>query len=156
MRRRDFIGMAMGAVAWPRPAWTQHARKIGILNLREGGTTVTAMRPAWQRLGLVEGQSVLLRAAHGEGGRFPQLIAELMNEGIGVLIAVGAQAVRIASQTTGVVPIVAIDLETDPVRAGFARSIARPGGNISRAAIMSICYHVGRWGVSANGAASAA
>jgi putative ABC transport system substrate-binding protein len=30
-----------------------------------------------------------------------------------------------------VVPIVAIDLETDPVRAGFARSIARPGGNIT-------------------------
>src|SRR6476469_2591412 len=114
MRRRDFIGMAMGAIAWPLPAWTQHSRKIGILNLRAGGTTVAAMRPAWQRLGYVEGESVLLRAADGEGQRFPHLIAELLSKDVGVMIAVGAEAVRVASQTAGAVPIVAIDLETDP------------------------------------------
>lgn len=131
MRRREFIALVMGAVAWPLPVRAQSSNKIGILNLRAGATTVAAMRPAWQRLGYVEGQSVLLRAAQGEGLRFPSLIAELMNEGIGVLIAVGAEAVRVASQTTGIVPIVGIDLETDPVRAGFARSIARPGGNIT-------------------------
>ena len=131
MRRRDFIGVAMGAAVWPLSASTQHAKKIGILNFRAGGTTVTAMRPAWQRLGYVEGDSVLLGAAGGERSRFPNVIAELLNQGVGVLVAVGAEAVRVASQTAGVVPIVAIDLETDPVRSGLARSIAQPGGNIT-------------------------
>lgn len=131
MRRRDFIGLVIGGVAWPLPARTQRSNKMGILNLRAGATTVAVMRPAWQRLGYTEGHSVLLRAAQGEGSRFPSLIAELINEGSGVLIAVGAEAVRAASQTAGAVPVVAIDLETDPVRAGFARTIARPGGNIT-------------------------
>ena len=127
MRRRAFIAGTVCVSVLPLPAHAQQASKIGILNLRAGGTTVAVMRPAWQKLGYVEGQNVLLRAARGEGHRFPGLITELMNEGIGVLIAVGAETVRIATRTTGVVPVVAIDLETDPVRAGFARSIARPG-----------------------------
>src|SRR5581483_6795212 len=94
MRRRDFIGLVIGGVAWPLPARTQRSNKMGILNLRAGATTVAVMRPAWQRLGYTEGHSVLLRAAQGEGSRFPSLIAELINEGSGVLIAVGAEAVR--------------------------------------------------------------
>jgi putative ABC transport system substrate-binding protein len=44
---------------------------------------------------------------------------------------VGAEAVRAASQTTKTTPIVAIDLETDPVRAGYAASLGRPGGNVT-------------------------
>jgi putative ABC transport system substrate-binding protein len=28
-------------------------------------------------------------------------------------------------------PIVALDLETDPVRSGLAASLARPGGNVT-------------------------
>jgi len=34
-------------------------------------------------------------------------------------------------QVTNVTPIVALDLETDPVRAGLATSFARPGGNVT-------------------------
>jgi ABC-type uncharacterized transport system substrate-binding protein len=132
MERREFLKLVfMSIAARPGQTWAQPARRIGILNLRAGGTTVAAMRPAWQRLGYVEGESVLLRAADGEGARFPHLIAELLDQGVGVLIAVGAEAVRVASQTAGAVPIVAIDLETDPVRAGLARSIAQPGGNVT-------------------------
>ena len=32
---------------------------------------------------------------------------------------------------TSTIPIVALDLESDPVQAGFVRSLARPGGNIT-------------------------
>jgi putative ABC transport system substrate-binding protein len=39
--------------------------------------------------------------------------------------------VRAARDATSVLPIVAIDLETDPVASGFARSLGRPGGNIT-------------------------
>jgi putative ABC transport system substrate-binding protein len=36
-----------------------------------------------------------------------------------------------AKQATGSLPIVAADLETDPVAAGFVASVARPGGRIT-------------------------
>ena len=46
----------------------------------------------------------------------PGLIGELVGLGVGVLIVVGAAVTRAASLATKTVPIVAIDLETDPVR----------------------------------------
>jgi putative ABC transport system substrate-binding protein len=55
----------------------------------------------------------------------------LIGLGAGVLIVVGAVAVSAASRATRTTPIVAIDLETDPVRAGYAASYARPGGNVT-------------------------
>jgi putative ABC transport system substrate-binding protein len=39
--------------------------------------------------------------------------------------------VRAASRATRSTPIVAIDLDTDPVQAGYATSFARPGGNVT-------------------------
>jgi putative tryptophan/tyrosine transport system substrate-binding protein len=113
----------------PRPAG-----KIGYLHPRTiapDHPTLLILRRAWQALGYVEGQTVLLRSADDDERRLPALVNELIGEGAGVLIVVGAAAVRVASQATRSVPIVAIDLETDPVRAGYAASFARPGGNVT-------------------------
>jgi putative ABC transport system substrate-binding protein len=134
MKRREFIGLVGGAAALPLATRAQERGKvprIGVLNLRTGAVTTTVMRPAWERLGYVEGETVLLRAAEGDGTRFPKLVADLIGAGAGVLIVVGAQALQAATKTTSNVPIVAIDLETDPVRAGLAVSIARPGRNVT-------------------------
>jgi putative ABC transport system substrate-binding protein len=38
------------------------------------------------------------------------------------------RGIRPASQT---IPVVALDLESDPVGSGFAASLGRPGGNIT-------------------------
>src|SRR5262245_65633851 len=38
---------------------------------------------------------------------------------------------RAATQTTRTVPIVAIDLETDPVASGLVASLGQPGGNLT-------------------------
>jgi putative tryptophan/tyrosine transport system substrate-binding protein len=47
-------------------------------------------------------------------------------------IAVGSSAaVRAASQATKTIPIVAIDMESDPVANGWVASLAKPGGNIT-------------------------
>ena len=42
-----------------------------------------------------------------------------------MLIVVGAEALRSAHRATRTIPIVANDLETDPVRSGFSASISR-------------------------------
>jgi putative ABC transport system substrate-binding protein len=72
---------------------------------------------------------VALRSAEGDDAQLPVLAAELVALGAGVLIAVGPAAVRAAAQTA--VPVVAIDLETDPVRTGLAASFGQPGGNVT-------------------------
>lgn len=38
---------------------------------------------------------------------------------------------RAAQGATHTIPVVAIDLESDPVAAGFVRGLAQPGGNIT-------------------------
>ena len=43
----------------------------------------------------------------------------------------GPAAIRVAMKATATVPIVAIDLESDPVASGFVKSLARPGKNVS-------------------------
>jgi len=48
-----------------------------------------------------------------------------------VIYARGPASVAAAVQATRTIPIVAIDLESDPIAKGFAKSLARPGGNVT-------------------------
>lgn len=110
------------------------AGKIGYLNSRwiaPQSDTLAILRPAWLRLGYIDGETVLLRSADGDARRVPQLVKELIALKVGVLIVVGGEAVLAASRTTKTMPIVAIDLEIDPVRTGLAASFARPGSNVT-------------------------
>ena len=135
--RRTFIRSALGLIGAPTLAHAQAPRpagKIGFLALDPISTSngsVLLLRPAWQRLGYVEGETMLLRFAERDAQRLPQLVAELIALKVGVLIVVGGEAVRTVSKVTKVTPIVALDLETDPVRSGLAKSFARPGGNVT-------------------------
>lgn len=137
--RRTFLHLAAGAAASAAPhvarAQTPNApRRIGYLHpatIDPGSPVMTILQPAWRKLGYVEGETVLLRTAHGDITRLPGLVAELIGLKVDVLIVVGPQAVRVARAATAVTPILALDLETDPVKNGLIRSWARPGGNVS-------------------------
>ena len=93
--------------------------------------TYIYMAPVWRSLGYVEGRSVHVRSAQGSLERIPQLLAELAALKCDVLILVGPQTLKIATQHKVKTPIVAVDLESDPVQEGYANSIARPGGGIT-------------------------
>lgn len=64
-------------------------------------------------------------------GACPCWVAELVGLDVAALIVVGPAAVKAAHRITSTTPIVAIDLETDPVRSGLAASLARLGGNVT-------------------------
>jgi putative ABC transport system substrate-binding protein len=102
------------------------------------------MRPVWHSLGYVEGETVLLRAAEYDLRRLPELVAELISLNVGVLIVTGPAAVRAAAQVTKTTPIVAIDLETNPIRAGVVASFNRPGGNVT-GLFMDQASLAGKW-----------
>ena len=94
-------------------------------------STLMMMRRAWTALGYVEGETVLLRSAENDPARIPGIVRELEELGVKVLIVVGGEAVLAASRATTRTPIVAFDLETDPVRSGLAERFNRPGGNVT-------------------------
>ena len=137
MKRRQLVGTALGLAGTALGVQGQTPRapgRIGSLHQRTvapNHSTLVILRAAWQRLGYVEGRDVLLRSADGVIERVPSLVDELIRWQAGVLIVVGGEAVLAASRTTRTTPIVAIDLETDPVGAGLAASFARPGGNLT-------------------------
>jgi putative ABC transport system substrate-binding protein len=84
-------------------------------------------------LGYVEGQNIVLerRSSAGDPAPLPKLAIELVQLKVDVLYATGPAAVRAAHDATKTIPIVAFDLETDPVATGLVRSLNRPGGNVT-------------------------
>jgi ABC-type uncharacterized transport system substrate-binding protein len=61
----------------------------------------------------------------------PPALAEFFALWPDVLVAIAAVAVDAARAATNTTPIIAFDLETDPVAAGLASSLAHPGRNVS-------------------------
>jgi putative ABC transport system substrate-binding protein len=50
---------------------------------------------------------------------------------VDVLIAVARPSIEAVRGATADLPIIAVDLESDPVESGFVASLARPGGNLT-------------------------
>src|SRR5215471_14968182 len=63
--------------------------------------------------------------------RLPAVAADLVRRRVDVILVSGPAGIRAVLDTTSTIPIVALDLESDPVQAGFARSLAQPGGNLT-------------------------
>ena len=82
--------------------------------------------------GLVEGRDVQVERRYGDG-RPEQLAAQaeaLVRVKVDVIVAAGPLPREYAGRATATIPIVAI-ASADPVREGWAQSLARPGGNIT-------------------------
>src|SRR5262249_22341867 len=86
-----------------------------------------------RELGYVDGQTITIEARYAEGHveRLPALAAELVRLQVDVIFTTTPAGVRAATQATKTVPIVAVDLETEPVASGLVASLARPGGNLT-------------------------
>jgi putative ABC transport system substrate-binding protein len=139
MKRREFIGLVGGSMAaWPvrtaKSQWTRKPRKIGYLHpflLDPRLLLLSSLRKRWLELGYVDGETILLRTAGGDLSRLPDLVRELVALDVGVLVVVGLPAARSALSAAPDMPVVAIDLETDPLKAGFVESWSKPGRNLT-------------------------
>ena len=74
---------------------------------------------------------VLRRGGAAAVDRWTAAARELAALPVSVLVAGEHAAARAAQAVTAAIPIVAIDFERDPVGSGFARSLTRPGGNVT-------------------------
>jgi putative tryptophan/tyrosine transport system substrate-binding protein len=112
-------------------------QRIGYLSPSDAATESTRSEPirrALRELGYIEGQNIAIeyRYAEGKVDRFSELTAELVRLKIDVIVASGGtRLVRAVMNTTKTIPIVMAGAGVDPVEAGFAESLARPGGNVT-------------------------
>ena len=96
-------------------------------------TRIAAFLEGLRGMGYVQGQHFTLesRMAEGKPERMPALAAELVRLPVDVMLAASPVAIQAARSATTAIPIVALDLETDPIASGLIASFARPGGNIT-------------------------
>jgi putative tryptophan/tyrosine transport system substrate-binding protein len=109
---------------------------IGFLSPVPGGATpdlVAALRRGLAEEGYVEGKNLAVE------NRFTNFRPELMHEAasdlvrlkVNVIFAATPEAVAAARNATSSIPIVGLDLESDPLAMGYIKSLARPGGNLT-------------------------
>lgn len=97
-----------------------------------------AFRQGLSELGYVDGRSVTIvtRYAHGDAGKIPILLAELIAQKVDVMF-VGTRSIQEALRATKTIPVVSAGF-ADPVAEGIAVSLARPGGNFTGVSWQSV------------------
>ena len=135
MRRREFLKFSgAAAFALPRPAFAQ--KDLPLVAVLVPGTAklandrLMALRKGLQEAGLAEGvnYTIALRFADGVFDRLPGLALELAALKPRVIVASAAASTAV-HKVAPELPMVFCSYAADPIKAGFAQSYVRPGGN---------------------------
>ena len=131
-RRRIVAGLALAPLAAATAAPKRAVPLVGVL-VATGLQPLDYLRQGLQAIGYTEGQNVefAFRSADGNPRELPGLARHMARLEVDVLFCAGHAAVDAAVHATSAVPIVALDLVTDPVRSGLVRSRAQPRTNVT-------------------------
>ena len=137
MDRRAFLGL-LGLVAAARNAvaqQTERVYRIGHLSLMapDGmAPYVASLESGLRDLGYVKGRNFVLedRSANGDPKALPAAAADLVRLNVDVIVTGANSGVAALKQVTSTTPIVMV-WGLDPVGAGFIKSLARPGTNVT-------------------------
>jgi len=103
--------------------------------LSPGAGVVERMRhttfPELARLGFTEGTNLSVDVRYGSREQLPGLARQLADIHPDAVIAVSAPAIQAVREAAPLIPIVGGFIGVDPILAGFATSLARPGGTIT-------------------------
>ena len=138
MRRREFIQLLGGALAWPLAARAQQPTKvfrIGFLDPDFASNQEVyneRFRAGLRAFGYLEGKNIIIEFRYAEGNheRLSALAAELVHLGVDVLVTYSNPGVLAAKQATTTIPIVMIR-SGDAVASGLVASLNRPGGIVT-------------------------
>jgi putative ABC transport system substrate-binding protein len=140
LKRREFIAVLGGAVAWPLAARAQQPSMpvIGFLSSYSSSDAfaqyfLAAFHQGLKQAGYVDGQNVAVeyRWAGNEYERLTALAAELVRRPVNVIATGSSSLGAFAAQAaTTSIPIVFL-MGGDPVKLGLVASLNRPGGNLT-------------------------
>lgn len=139
MRRRKFLGaLGAAAITWPHIG---HAQQPAMLRV---GTVSTQTRAApiyvafeqrMAELGYREGANFSLEYIQVDSIEgFKRGYDELVTRKVDILLAIGpeiALSSALAATAADPRPIVMLAIDYDPITLGYAKSLSRPGGNVS-------------------------
>ena len=140
MDRRKFCallaGTAMAAATSAKAQQPQKVRVVGFLHpgfAESGSPGLDALRDGLREAGYGNGDNVKIetRWAAGRPEVLRQLAEDLVQRHVDLLVATARPSIEAARAAAPNLPIVADDLESDPVASGYVASLARPGGNIT-------------------------
>jgi putative tryptophan/tyrosine transport system substrate-binding protein len=136
MKRRQFLGGLGGALAfWPVVARAQPiAPRIGYLYTgpkSNVASRVEAIMTGLRESGLIAPVELVVRTTDGDPNLIASLIDEIVAGRVSLFLVQGLAVTRTFRKVAPDIPIVAIDLETDPLASGIAASLARPGVSIT-------------------------
>jgi putative ABC transport system substrate-binding protein len=100
----------------------------------EGFRSVTL--PELARLGFVEGRNLVVTTHHGPVDRIQELAREAIATRPDVVVVAGALTAEAAKAASSTVPIVFL-IGDDPITTGLAKSLARPGSNVTGFTVMA-------------------
>jgi putative ABC transport system substrate-binding protein len=139
VRRREFIAVLGSAAAWPLATRAQQPGKFSRIGFLFPGTEaiapirIAAFREGLRAAGYREPEQIelIIRVTGGDPTRVTPMARELVERNVDILVPLSPAAVRAATSLTSTIPILAFDLETDPIGSGLVKSLARPGGNVT-------------------------
>ena len=140
MRRREFIGLVIGAtvpLAVRAEAPREGMRRLGALSVTASDDPVsksraTVLKESLAALDWKEGGDLRIDWRDGNSDRalIERSAEELVAWAPDVLLAIGTPCVEELRRRTSTVPIV-FAVVTDPIEQGFVASLSHPGGNIT-------------------------
>jgi putative tryptophan/tyrosine transport system substrate-binding protein len=148
MRRREFIITLFGgaAVGWPLAARAQRQRMpvIGWTGFQYN-SPVDGLLKGLHELDYVEGKNiaVLYRLLKTGDVEFTAAITELAQRNVDIIATAGFPATLAAHRAALAIPVVYV--VADPVGAGFAASLAHPGGNMTGLSLAVEEQFAGKW-----------
>src|SRR3954468_13481382 len=125
------VAGAQQAARPPRMAMFNPAIPPALLTETGGGSAWRAFFAELRRLGYVEGQSLIIERywAEGRQDRYAEVAREIVTRNPDVIVTGTNPVVTAFRAATSTIPIVAFML--DPLKAGLATNLARPGGNLT-------------------------
>lgn len=143
LTRRNLLFGLPAALVVAGLAHAQQAPKvIGFLSAyssREADRARPVFVKAMLDLGYSQGRDYVMvdRYAEGRNGRLPELAADLLRQRVDLILTSSTDAAKAAAQATSTIPIV-FEGVADPVLAGLADSLGRPGHNATGLANFNI------------------
>ncbi|MBI3634929.1 MAG: ABC transporter substrate-binding protein [Candidatus Rokubacteria bacterium] len=133
MKRLTALLVALAVLAGPAsaPAQTRKVPRLGLLAANPQFTArLDAFRAGLRALGYEEGKTITIDFRAGPYDRLGAFAAELVRLNPDIVVTDSAPATQAMKRVTTTIPVV-FGATADPVGAGFVKTLARPGGNIT-------------------------